>query len=319
MDAHELVSRLKGLAAELGRLPTRDEFVQLDGAGAFKGVFGTWAVFTRAAGFEPVREHRRKIDNSVFERDLPTHLAEYAPKVVVPAGGAQDAYVDTLVIGDTHAPFMNLPLIADITNFAREMQPKVIVQVGDLYDMLSAAKFPKSQNTFTPRVEMETGRAQAEAMWSGLIAAVPGAKCYQLRGNHCIRPLKQVLENFPFGEDWIERMLSEHLSFPGVETIQDHRQELSLPGGILVHHGYRSGLGQHRDYTHTNFICGHSHTGGVVYRQIQGRVLWELNAGLAGLADAKGFHYTPQKTTAWTPGWGWVDRFGPRFIPWNQP
>jgi hypothetical protein len=59
---------------------------------------------------------------------------------------------------------------------------------------------------------------------------------------------------------------------------------------------------------------GHSHVGGVAYRSIQGKVLFELNAGLLGDPEAKGLSYTPQKLTRWTLGWGFIDQLGPRFI-----
>jgi hypothetical protein len=119
----------------------------------------------------------------------------------------------------------------------------------------------------------------------------------------------------PSGEDWIERMLTEMMSFPGVETLPNYRDELMLPGDVMVHHGYRSRLGDHRNYTLHNFVCGHTHVGGVVYRQLRGQVLWELNAGLIGDQNSKGLSYTSQRATGWTPGWGWLDQYGPRFIP----
>ena len=93
------------------------------------------------------------------------------------------------------------------------------------------------------------------------------------------------------------------------------RTEELIIGDIAVFHGYRSQLGAHRDYTLMNCINGHTHKGGAVFRQIRGSVIWELNSGLAGDPEAKGLTYRPQKITDWTPGFGEVDKKGPRFIP----
>ena len=110
-------------------------------------------------------------------------------------------------------------------------------------------------------------------------------------------------------------MFADMMSFDGVETILDSRQELMLPGDVMVVHGYKSKIGEHRDHALYNAVCGHQHTGGVVYRQIRGRVLWELNAGLAGDPEAKGLTYGAQKINSWTLGFGFLDEYGPRFIP----
>lgn len=314
MDQHELVSLLKGQYAELGRMPTRDEFASLPGAGAFKQVFGAWSVFVRAAGLEPIQEKRCKIDNSVFERDLPAHLAEYRESMPAPTAG-HERYQRTLFIPDVHFPFEHQPTLEAIYRFAEKHRPEVIVQLGDLYDRLSHGRFPRSHNTFTPQQEEETARAGAEGMWARLKSACPDARCIQAVGNHDLRPLKQTLSQYPQAETWIMDGLKRSMTFDGVETVMDGRQEIFLPGDVMVIHGHLSKLGDHRDFSHHNAVVGHSHTGGAVFRNIGGRTRWELNCGLAGDPASKGLSYTPQKITRWTLGWGWLDEYGPRFVP----
>ena len=88
-----------------------------------------------------------------------------------------------------------------------------------------------------------------------------------------------------------------------------------LPGEVAVIHGYKSQIGQHRDALMYNVVAGHLHRGGVAFRSIRGRTLWELNCGLAGDPESKGLSYTPSRITDWTLGWGFLDLYGPRFIP----
>lgn len=333
MDAHDLVAKVKELAIELGRTPTATEFEQQIKGGKYKytKLFGGFTPLLKAAGLDTYDDRRcgkkQRIDNSVFERDVYAHLEAFKP-VEVPKA-IQGGWQRTLFIGDLHAPFSNLSLLDKIYRFAEREKPEVIVQIGDLYDHLSHSRFPRSTaSTFNARQEQEAARAQAETMWSEVRKAAPAAKCYQLWGNHDARPLKRILEVYPEAEDWVSEMITRLMTFPGVETLDDTRQELMLPGNIMVHHGYRSRLGGHRDFAMLNAVVGHTHVGGVVYRQLRGHshgkdghgkdeILWELNCGLAAQIESKGLTYTNQRLSSWTPGWGWVDEYGPRFIPCN--
>lgn len=64
-----------------------------------------------------------------------------------------------------------------------------------------------------------------------------------------------------------------------------------------------------------NTVRGHDHVGGVSFRQIHGKTIWELDAGLAGDYDSKAMSYMPQKMTKQTQGFANIDVYGPRFIP----
>ncbi len=228
-------------------------------------------------------------------------MAEYKPKEITPT---VSHYPRTLFVPDVHFPFAHQQTLEKIYRFAEQEKPDIIIQVGDLYDAYSYAKFPKSSNVFTPREETNTARKMAETMWAELRKASPAAKCYQLRGNHDDRPLKRILEAYPSCEDWVEKMLAELMTFDGVETIYDSRQELMITADVAVIHGHRSQIGQHRDAFLYNGVAGHLHTAGVSYRQIHGRVLWELNVGLAGDPMSKGMSYMPSRIVKWTLGLG---------------
>lgn len=316
MEAHEALCLLKDVAIQLGKTPSRREFfVYSQGRLSehmMTKLFGTFSAMLQAAGLDPVRP--KKIDKHIFDVSIENHLSQYKEDEHLNKIELIE-YKKTLFIPDTHFPFGHKKTLQFIYDFAKEHQPEIIVQVGDLYDMYSHTKFPRSHNVFMPKEEQQLARAQAEEMWRLLKDICADAKCYQLLGNHDVRPLKRVLEAYPEAEDWIKRMVGEMMSFENVETVLDPRDELMLPGDVMVIHGYKSKLGEHRDHALYSAVCGHQHVGGVVYRQLRGRTLWELNCGLAGDPEAKGLSYTPQKLTRWTLGFGWLDKYGPRFIP----
>jgi predicted phosphodiesterase len=314
VDQHTIISAVIELAQELGRTPTRQEFENKIRGGKYqlgKLFGGQFAVLLQAAGLEPSENSRVKITNDIFKRDIAKHLESYEPRPVI----SGEKYQRVLFVPDTHFPFAHMPTLEKIYRFIEKEKPEVVVQVGDLYDAYSHAKFPRSHNVFTPRDEQAKARAMADEFWSEISRIVPLARKVQLCGNHDVRALKRILEVYPSAEDWIAEKLKELMSFEGVETIFDTRQELMLPGDVMVIHGYRGKIGEHRDHALYNAVCGHQHVGGAVFRQIRGRVLWELNCGLAGDPLSKGMSYTPQRITNWTLGFGWLDEHGPRFIP----
>ena len=314
-NLHELVCAVKQLAFELGRPPTRAELeARVVNANKKIKLVGGMVVIMQAAGLPTYDERRNKkpkqIGSQVFERNIEQHLEQYSPRAQV----KKEPWPKIAVISDIHWPFHSQRVIDAFLAFIKKNQPEHIILNGDAWDMYSHSKFPRSHNIFTPREEQTAARKFNEDFWRQVKQACPKARCYQMLGNHDVRPLRRVLDSYPAAEDWIEKIMTDLFTFEGVETFFDSRQELMLPGNIMVHHGYRSRLGDHRDFALHNFIVGHTHLGGSVFRQIRGHVLWELNSGVAGDPESKGLSYTAQRTVSWTPGFGWVDEHGPRFI-----
>lgn len=320
MDAvlqHELIQKLLKLADEIGRTPSKVEYLA-EGHSEFtmRKAFGTYTEFIKAAGLEPIGTSKKKIDNTVFNVDIEKHLSEYTKKEIATPSKIQEPFKKCLFIPDFHAPWGDLKVIEAACKFAEIHKPDYIVQLGDLYDFISHSRFPTSKNIYTPREEQKAGRAQSEEMWKMLISASAKSKKYQLWGNHSERPLKRILETYPEAEDWVRQMVTELMTFKGVETVDDSRTELILPGNVMAIHGYLSRPGSHRDYNlGFNVVHGHLHTAHVMFKKIQGRVLFEMNCGIAADIHSKAFTYTPQKSTAWASGFGWLDENGPRFVP----
>lgn len=316
VDEHELVIAVKNLAIELGRTPTLAEFAATYAGihGKLRTTFGSYTILLTRAGLDTYSARRngkkRALTNEIFERSVSEVLGEKLPEIIVPAA----AYTPTLIIPDCHFPWVNPRVLEAAYKWASEHKPKRIIQVGDLYDMYAHSRFPKSLNIYMPEEEERVARAGAELMWKTLREICPDAECVQLKGNHDIRPAKQTMAHLPALEHVIAQYIDKLMSFDGVLLIRDVRQEY-IVDGIEFIHGHYSRLGQHRDYAIMNAVCGHIHVGGAVFKRVRGQTLWELNAGLAGDPEAKALGYTPQKMTHWTPGFGWIDAYGPRFVP----
>lgn len=214
-----------------------------------------------------------------------------------------------------HAPFHSRRTLRKICEHVEADPPDVLVQLGDLYDLFSWAKFPRTENLLTPQHELEQGRKDAEEFWLRLKKAAPRAKCFQLWGNHDDRMVKRTLERAPTLEAFVKAGVRSLMQFPAVELVEDSRDELIIDD-VAYMHGFRTRLGDHAAYNRHNTVCGHSHVGGVVYIKQEKRVYWELNAGFIADRFSKPLSYTAQRRfSRWTLGYGRIDELGPRFIP----
>lgn len=219
-----------------------------------------------------------------------------------------------LVIPDCHFPFVCKRSMGKLLDRLKQHKPDVVIQLGDLLDLFSLSRFPKSQNTIgmTPAEEVAYGRAGAEEMWGYICKKLPRAKKFQLLGNHSNRLNKAIEERLPELCGVIDM---KHLwEFDGVETVHDIREELVIDK-VCYLHGYRSKLGDQAKYNLMNTCVGHSHRGGVFFTSIKGKTIWELNAGYIADPQSKALGYTKQRWTQWTIGYGLIDELGPRFIP----
>ena len=222
-----------------------------------------------------------------------------------------------LCIGDVHAPFIYKPAFSKVLSYLDSLKkkPDYVIQIGDLYDFYSFSRFAKNPNVITPDQEVLEGRAVAEEMWRLIKKKAPSAQCYQLLGNHSVRPNKKLMEVAP--ELLSIFNIKPLWTFPGVITIHDPREELVIDN-ILFQHGHRSKLGDHAKYNSMNTVVGHSHQGNVLFiPTIKKEIIWELNCGYIADPSHPALKYTPQKFNKWSHGIGTIDSRGPRFIPFD--
>lgn len=314
VDQHDIINKLKEMASELGRTPTWIEVTTTISKHQIYKYFGGYSILIHAAGLEPVKVSKNKaINNSIFLKSVEDQVETYEPRDNIQPFVIQKKDAKFACISDLHFPWVNKKVLEVFYDFIKDHQPDYVIINGDAWDMYAHSKYPRSMNIYTPREEQALARKMNEEFWQKVQIICPKAQCFQLLGNHDIRSLKRTLEHYPEAEDWITEKLKELFTFKNVTTIHDHRQELQI-NEDLIFHGYRSKLGDHRDYTLMNCHNGHTHVGGTVFRRIKGKTLFECNSGVAGDLEAKALSYSSQKATHQTPGFSFRDKYGPRFI-----
>lgn len=220
---------------------------------------------------------------------------------------------DLVGIGDLHLPFCDTAKLKKAIAFIEAKKPYAVVQVGDLYDFFGQSRFPHRLN-LTPKEETYYAREMGEEFWALIGKKSPKTKRFQLLGNHDDRPKKRLIEKTPELDPFVK--FESFWDFEGVETIYSSRDVLEIDG-VSFTHGHRSKPGDLiAELDFTNVVCGHSHTGGVVYRRARNKIFWELNCGYLADPFDEALQYRPlSKFFKWTHGLGFIDDFGPRFIP----
>lgn len=221
-----------------------------------------------------------------------------------------------IILGDCHHPWADPRAIRAAIKVIEVEKPKLIIQIGDLYDLFSYTKFSRSQNVLTPKEEVDAARKDAIKMWRDVIAAAPDAVCYQIMGNHDIRPIKRIMDKAPEFEHLIAKSWKELFKFPGVNTLLDARDDLTLDG-IIYEHGFYSKPGMHCKENMASTVIGHTHRAWCHFEHVRGidNPIWELNVGYLADPTQEPLSYTRKKHGKWTQGVGIVDNYGPRFCP----
>ena len=226
-----------------------------------------------------------------------------------------------ICVGDLHFPYHDKSAVTQLLSAIKEeaAKPKKsgldIIQIGDLYDCFSMSSFPKT-HLMTPKDEMVEARLCAEEFWKIARKYAPKARCYQLLGNHDIRPKKILEQKAPELEPFFN--YKELFRFPGVKTIFDPREELIIDD-IMFIHGHYTRLGQHIQYIQGkhDVVHGHTHRAGIFYMNTnEGKVRFELDVGFLADIYSKVLAYTRQRWTHWTPGYGYINEYRiPSFVP----
>lgn len=178
---------------------------------------------------------------------------------------------------DIHFPFSNDSVMPDAMKEVKKAKPDVIIQLGDLYDLFSFSKYPRSHSAvpYTPEQEVEEGRRKAVEFWKQLRKDNPKARLLQLGdANHDLRIVKRFEEKMPeaafIGWRWLDLMLS----FPGVEMVKSH----VVVDGIMIEHGNRK-AGQHAWFNQMSTLTGHTHKARIEYFANLNGPFWEFNCG----------------------------------------
>lgn len=155
MDAKiELLHKLKALASELGRVPTRDEFRDEHGE-SYSKLYGGFTQLLHAAGLEPNKKEkkqkafkwkRKQIESfKVHELDLAELFEKHGNPEILKLTAQPD----------THMKHRDLDAVGAFLNFLDWYRPHVHIIGGDLLDAEGVSHWPSNDlkpRSFVPEV-----------------------------------------------------------------------------------------------------------------------------------------------------------------------
>lgn len=148
MDAqNDLIQKVKALAVDLGRTPTRDEFAKLHGK-RYEAVFRTYAMLLQAAGLDKSKDKPTK--NFKFQKK---HIESWKfTELDIESLFSQAGNPEVLKIlaqPDTHMKNADLHALAAYLEFAQWYQPHLAIIGGDLMDAEGISHWPS--NSLEPK------------------------------------------------------------------------------------------------------------------------------------------------------------------------
>jgi hypothetical protein len=141
MDAilqHEMIVYLKELFEESGgRVPTRVEFFASSkfSEKAMIREFKTYSGLCATAGLTVNRPHHLKVNFP--QQHSPEHIESEIEKHSEPLKViCEKSFNKIVVLGDFHSPFQDKNAVKKAIEIIKELQPDVVVQIGDLCHLL---------------------------------------------------------------------------------------------------------------------------------------------------------------------------------------
>lgn len=252
-------------------------------------------------------ENKRRREREANTLKLTPDPLPSPPPVQVP----QSEFARAAFFGDLHFPWHHREKLLRALDL---LHPglDLVAQVGDLMDMFSFSRFPRSHRVVQMNEELSLARQYAEWFWGEVRDRCPRAKLVQLIGNHDDRPLKYALNKAPELEAFVGPGLRDLFTFENVETLESGSDELTVNGASVIH-GYLTVAGAHALAGNTPVVHGHDHKLYVLFKR---QNLWEMSVGYLGDPKAPCFNYSAWKRAAnMQHGIGFLDELGPRVVP----
>jgi hypothetical protein len=230
---------------------------------------------------------------------------------------AKNSYKTRIAIaGDLHEPYSKDAYLEEFYRGVSRLKPNAVVQMGDAYDLNNFTVKYTPDPTIRPDYELVEGRKRLERFWARVKKYAPRARRLQLLGNHDARILKYIWAGGPRMAALAARYddFRDLWKFNGVESARTGRDIFEIDG-ILFTHGWMCGVpGKHAARFGRNTVVGHTHKQGLIPVQKWDGVIWEMNVGYMGDEKAPVFTYNASAFIDATPGYGIIDRDGPRLV-----
>lgn len=216
---------------------------------------------------------------------------------------------------DLHFPWVNLDKLERVIEVVAEEGPDCVVQVGDVYDQYMFGRHRKDLSLISPMAEMEAARVMAGNFWKAIESASRGCRKVMLSGNHDMRFIKGIFDNYPYIAHELMGMKEKYYKFDNVEWHYSDRDYIEIDG-VIYCHGWKT-RGSHANHFKKSVVHGHSHKANLIYAPLaetEFEPLWDMDLGCIVDEGEGPFNYTPSKITGWSGVVGVIEDGIPRVV-----
>jgi len=232
----------------------------------------------RALNMQPPSYDRRMRERGIRRKpDIP--IETIRKPIIIRHSGANvplklqtKSGIKTLaILGDTHNPFQDKPILAVTERFLGELQPDYLIYNGDVSDFYQVSKFDKNPARLD---KLQDDLDNTGDMFARHRKLLPNAEIILVEGNHEYRWQKFLWSSAPAvaSLDCLSMAELYHLKEYEIQLIS-YEQGLMINGIFLVLHGDIASI--HSGYTAKRMyekhggcgICGHCHRGGSFYKR----------------------------------------------------
>jgi hypothetical protein len=208
----------------------------------------------------------------------PQPFAVPIPRPARSNSGQETKCWTALVFTDTHVPFQDEAALQVVYGIIRDVQPRVIIHLGDLLDCVKISRYTKDRNhLLDTQDEIDGGRV----ILHHVSELAPEASKYWLLGNHEDR-LEELLNTLPGTASELARLrdIKAALTWPALLRVEDIGWEcvptrgqahhkilprlITKHGNVVRKHSGMSGKGEWERYGKSG-LSGHVHRVGQFY------------------------------------------------------
>lgn len=211
-EKHQLVSDLLRVAAELGKVPCREEYLELGKFSKHQIVsrFGSFSTLVLAAGLNPPKQ-KKQSKEEINQRSYEKHNSEVQNKEIYCF--PPKVYKCIFVWGDRHQPYGHKDTVSFLIACKKKYNPDLVIDIGDGEDVHGMNFHEKDEDLLSAGHELQ----------------------------EAIRINKLLYEEFPevmaceSNHSSLFFRRGKHHGFPR-HVLKEYRDILEAPAGWTLHH-----------------------------------------------------------------------------------
>lgn len=233
----------------------------------------------------------------------------------------------TLILSDVQVPLHDALMVKKFVQVAKDLQPDLIVSVGDLVDFRSVSRWSAGTAMAYAPVLQDDIDATVNEVLRPLREAAPNAEITWVAGNHCER-LDAYVNEYAWQMKTLRAVTMENLFSLDELGVKYVKGPERIGPNTYVIHGHEAGgyastpsawdtKFTKRYGSDKSFVFGHTHSPSLITRAygFKGKVTPRFTMNVGSMMDPIKATYVKDGAVSWSMGFGLIRDDGKRSYP----